>query len=150
MRSRDNNSGNCNPLNKETYFFVPPLVTSGETTCCFIACCRKGQWLRGLLLHNKRIPRSNPESSQQWFRCWLELSYWFLKNHQKMVPLSVWTFKFPSWEPSNNGSIAGWNLKEMWLWHPELSEIDTWFEAKTKEFVEGENWNPNHDSEAWL
>ena len=38
----------------------------------------------------------------------------------------------------------------MWLWHPELSEIDAWCEDKTKEFVEKENKNPNHDSEAWL
>jgi NADH:ubiquinone oxidoreductase subunit len=38
----------------------------------------------------------------------------------------------------------------MWLWYPALSEIDAWFEAKTKEFVEKENINPNHDSEAWL
>ena len=38
----------------------------------------------------------------------------------------------------------------MWLWHPELSEIEAWFETKIKEFVETENRNPNHDSEAWL
>ena len=38
----------------------------------------------------------------------------------------------------------------MWLWHPELSEIEAWFETKTKEFTEIENINPNHDSEAWL
>ena len=38
----------------------------------------------------------------------------------------------------------------MWLWNPELSEIDAWFETKTKEFIETENKNPNHDSEAWL
>ena len=38
----------------------------------------------------------------------------------------------------------------MWLWYPELSEIDTWFATKTKEFTETENRNPNHDSEAWL
>ena len=38
----------------------------------------------------------------------------------------------------------------MWLWHPELSEIEAWFETKTKEFAERENRNPNHDSEAWL
>ena len=38
----------------------------------------------------------------------------------------------------------------MWLWHPELSEIDTWFEAKTKEFAEKENRNPNCNTEAWL
>ena len=38
----------------------------------------------------------------------------------------------------------------MWLWHPELSEIDAWFEAKTKEFAEKENKNPNHNTEAWL
>ena len=36
----------------------------------------------------------------------------------------------------------------MWLWHPKLSEIDAWFEDKTKEFVEKEvaekeNRNPN-------
>ena len=41
-------------------------------------------------------------------------------------------------------------MKEMWLWHPELSEIDAWFETKTKELAEKENKNPNHDSEAWL
>ena len=51
---------------------------------------------------------------------------------------------------ANNGSIAGWTLKEMWLWHPELSEIESWFETKAKEFAETENKNPNHDSEAWL
>ena len=38
----------------------------------------------------------------------------------------------------------------MWLWHPELSEIDAWFETKTKEFAEKENRNPNRDSEVWL
>ena len=38
----------------------------------------------------------------------------------------------------------------MWLWHPELSEIETWFETKAKELVEEENRNPNRDSEAWL
>ena len=38
----------------------------------------------------------------------------------------------------------------MWLWHPKLSEIDAWFEAKTKEFAEKEIINPNHDSEVWL
>ena len=38
----------------------------------------------------------------------------------------------------------------MWLWHPELSEIDVWFEAKTKEFAEKENRNPNFNTEAWL
>ena len=38
----------------------------------------------------------------------------------------------------------------MWLWHPELSEIEDWFETKTKEFTETENRNPNRDSEAWL
>ena len=38
----------------------------------------------------------------------------------------------------------------MWLSHPKLSEIDTWFETKTKEFVGKENRNPNCDSEAWL
>ena len=38
----------------------------------------------------------------------------------------------------------------MWLWHPKLSEIDTWLESNTKEFAEIENRNPNHDSEAWL
>jgi NADH:ubiquinone oxidoreductase subunit len=38
----------------------------------------------------------------------------------------------------------------MWLWHPELSEIDAWFETKTKEFAKTENRNPNRDSEAWL
>ena len=38
----------------------------------------------------------------------------------------------------------------MWLWHPDLSDIDTWFEAKTKDFEAKENRNPNRDSEAWL
>jgi len=38
----------------------------------------------------------------------------------------------------------------MWLLHPELSEIEDWFETKAKEFVEIENINPNHDGEAWL
>jgi len=38
----------------------------------------------------------------------------------------------------------------MWLWHPELSEIEAWFETKTKEFAETKNRNPNHDSEVWL
>ena len=38
----------------------------------------------------------------------------------------------------------------MWLWHPKLSEAETWFETKTKEFTEIENRNPNHDSEEWL
>ena len=38
----------------------------------------------------------------------------------------------------------------MWLWNPELSEIEAWFETKTREFEETENKNPNHDSEAWL
>ena len=38
----------------------------------------------------------------------------------------------------------------MWLWHPELSEIEAWFETNEKEFAETENRNPNHDSEAWL
>ena len=38
----------------------------------------------------------------------------------------------------------------MWLWHPKLSEIKAWFETKVKEFIEVENRNPNHDSEAWL
>ena len=38
----------------------------------------------------------------------------------------------------------------MWLWHPKSSEIDTWFETKTKEFTETENINPNRDSEEWL
>jgi hypothetical protein len=33
-------------------------------------------------------------------------------------------------------------LKAMWLWHPELSEIDASFEAKTREFEEKENRNP--------
>ena len=36
------------------------------------------------------------------------------------------------------------------MWHPELSEIDAWFEAKTKEFAEKENKNPNRDTKAWL
>ena len=36
------------------------------------------------------------------------------------------------------------------MWHPELSEIKAWFVTKAKEFVETENRNPNHDSEAWL
>jgi hypothetical protein len=40
--------------------------------------------------------------------------------------------------------------KAMWLWHPQLSEIEAWFETKTKEFIEIENRNPNHDSEAWF
>ena len=31
-----------------------------------------------------------------------------------------------------------------------MSEIDAWFEAKTKEFVEKENRNPNRNTEAWL
>ena len=38
----------------------------------------------------------------------------------------------------------------MWLWHPELSEIEAWFENKAKEFTEAENRNPNRDSEEWL
>ena len=38
----------------------------------------------------------------------------------------------------------------MWLWHPELSEIDAWFETKTKEFADKENRSSNHDSETWL
>ena len=38
----------------------------------------------------------------------------------------------------------------MWLWQLELSEIEAWFETKTKEVIETENKNPNHDSEAWL
>jgi hypothetical protein len=38
----------------------------------------------------------------------------------------------------------------MLLWHPELSEIESWFETKTKEFAEIENRNPNRDSKAWL
>ena len=38
----------------------------------------------------------------------------------------------------------------MWLWHLELSEIDAWFEAKTKEFAEKENRNPNRNTEVWL
>ena len=38
----------------------------------------------------------------------------------------------------------------MWLWHPELSEIEAWFETKAKEFAEIENRNPNRDSDAWL
>ena len=38
----------------------------------------------------------------------------------------------------------------MWLWHPELSEIETWSETKAKEFAEIENKKPNHDGEAWL
>ena len=50
----------------------------------------------------------------------------------------------------NNGFVAGSTLKAMWLWHPELSEIDAWFETKTKEFAEKENRKPNRDSEAWL
>ena len=47
-------------------------------------------------------------------------------------------------------SLLVLTLKAMWLWHPELSEIDAWFESKTKEFVERENRNPNCDSESWL
>jgi hypothetical protein len=54
-----------NLLNRETYFFVPPSVTSGETVDCFAAYCQKGQWSKGLLLRSKRIPGSNLESSQQ-------------------------------------------------------------------------------------
>ena len=38
----------------------------------------------------------------------------------------------------------------MRLWQPELSEIDAWFETKTKEFAEKENRNPNRNSEVWL
>lgn len=38
----------------------------------------------------------------------------------------------------------------MWLWHPELSEIEAWFETKAKKFAERENKNPSHDSEVWL
>ena len=38
----------------------------------------------------------------------------------------------------------------MWLWHSELSEIEAWFETKTKEFAKRENKNPNRNSEAWL
>ena len=38
----------------------------------------------------------------------------------------------------------------MWWWHPELSDIESWFKTKTQEFTETENRNPNHDSEAWL
>ena len=38
----------------------------------------------------------------------------------------------------------------MWLWHPELSEIEAWFETKAKEYAEIENRNPDHDNEAWL
>ena len=38
----------------------------------------------------------------------------------------------------------------MWLWHPELSEIDAWFEDKTREFVEKENRNPNRNAKVWL
>ena len=38
----------------------------------------------------------------------------------------------------------------MWLWHPELTDIEAWFETKTKEFAEKEYRNPNCDSEAWL
>ena len=38
----------------------------------------------------------------------------------------------------------------MWLWHPELSEIEACFEAKAKEFAETENRKPNRGSEAWL
>ena len=38
----------------------------------------------------------------------------------------------------------------MWLWHPELSEIEAWLETKAKEFAEIENRNPNRDSEVWL
>ena len=36
------------------------------------------------------------------------------------------------------------------MWHPELSEIEAWFEAKEKEFAETKNRNPNCGSEAWL
>ena len=38
----------------------------------------------------------------------------------------------------------------MWLCQLEFSEIEAWFETKTKEFVETENRNPNCDSEVWL
>ena len=38
----------------------------------------------------------------------------------------------------------------MWLWHPELSEIEAWFETKAKEFAKIENRNPNCNSETWL
>ena len=38
----------------------------------------------------------------------------------------------------------------MWLWHPELSEIEAWFEDKTKEFVEKESRNPYCNTKAWL
>ena len=38
----------------------------------------------------------------------------------------------------------------MWLWHPELREIDSWFEAKIKEFAEKENRKPNRNTKAWL
>ena len=38
----------------------------------------------------------------------------------------------------------------MWLWNPKLSEIESWFETKVKEFTEAEKRNPNHDSEVWL
>lgn len=37
----------------------------------------------------------------------------------------------------------------MWLWHPKLSEIEAWFETKTKEFAKIENGNPDRDCEAW-
>ena len=36
------------------------------------------------------------------------------------------------------------------MWHPELSEIEAWFETKAKEFAKAKNRNPNRDSEAWL
>ena len=38
----------------------------------------------------------------------------------------------------------------MWLWQPELSEIEAWLETKMKEFAEIENRNPNRDNEVWL
>ena len=62
MHSRDINSGNHNPLNRETYFFVPPSVTSGETVGCFASYCRKGQGSRGLLLRSIRILESSQKA----------------------------------------------------------------------------------------
>ena len=38
----------------------------------------------------------------------------------------------------------------MLLWHPELSEIEAWFETKIKGFAETENRKCNHHSEALL
>ena len=113
VHSKDTSSNNHNHLNRETCFSFPPQVTLDETIGCFVACYRKVQWSRGLLLCNIRKPGSNLESGQQWFYCRLN--------------------------SKGNVVVA-----------PELSEIEAWFETKTKEFTKIENRNPNHDSEAWL